>query len=160
MSPFRSYACAACLAPILTAAVAGCGGSSSSMTTTTTTTPPSGSYSGPAISGKAFAGAQPLIGASVELYAAGTAGNGSAATALLTPAVTTDSAGAFSIAAGYACPAPGSQVYAIARGGKAGAAAASANSAIAYLVALGRCDKVPASIAVNEVTTAAGVYAL
>jgi len=164
MSPCRrtsAYA-AACLGSILTVAAAGCGSSSTTTTTTTTTTAPlpSGAYSGAAISGKAFAGAQPLIGASVQLYAAGTAGNGSAGTALLIPAVTTDNAGGFAIASGYACPASSSQLYAVARGGRAGGAAASTNPAIAYLVALGRCDKLPASIAVNEVTTAAGVYAL
>jgi len=90
----------------------------------------------------------------------GITGNGSTATALLTPAVTTDSTGGLSVAAGYACPSSGSQVYAVARGGKPGAAAASANTAIAYLTALGPCSKLPGSIVVNEVTTAAGVYAL
>lgn len=150
---------------ILSAAITGllgCGGSSSPSTSTSTSVvqnPPVGGYSGPAIAGKAFAGAQPLIGASVQLYSAGSSGNGSAGTALLTPAVTTDSAGSFSISSGYTCPGSGSEVYAIARGGKAGAAA-SANAAIAYFTALGPCSKLPATIVVNEVTTATGVYAL
>lgn len=144
------------------AGILGCGGSSSTSTSTSTSVvqnPPVGGYSGPAIAGKVFAGAQPLIGASVQLYSAGSSGNGSAGTALLTPAVTTDASGAFSIPSGYTCAASGSEVYAIARGGKPGAAA-SANAAIAYFAALGPCSKLPASIVVNEVTTAAGVYAL
>jgi len=140
------------------AGLGGCGGSSSTSTDIVQNPPPSG-YSGPAIAGKASAGAQPLIGASVQLYSAGSSGNGSAGIALLTPAVTTDSAGSFSISSGYTCPASGSEVYAIARGGKAGAAV-SANAAIAYFAALGPCSKLPASFVVNEVTTTAGVYAL
>ncbi|HEX3569989.1 MAG TPA: hypothetical protein VHU44_04135 [Acidobacteriaceae bacterium] len=144
-------------ATVLAAALAGCGGSGS---TITSAPPPVTTYSGPPIAGRAGAGAQPLIGASVQLYASGTAGNGSTATALLTPAVTSDSNGSFSISAGYPCPSSGSQLYAIARGGKPGAAASSANTAIAYLTALGPCSKVAANITINEVTTAAGVHAL
>jgi streptogramin lyase len=107
-----------------------------------------------------MAGSQPLIGATVQLYAAGTTGNGSAGTALLTPAVNTDSSGNFSVSAGYPCPNSASLIYLVARGGKAGAAASSANSAIAFVTALGACSKLSATITVNEVTTAAAVYAL
>lgn len=107
-----------------------------------------------------MAGSQPLIGASVQLYAAGTTGDGSTPTALLAPALTSDSSGLFTIAAGYPCPSSASELYVIARGGKAGPAAATANSAIAFVTALGACGKVPASATVNEVTTAATVYAL
>jgi streptogramin lyase len=107
-----------------------------------------------------MAGSQPLIGASVQLYAAGTTGDGSTPTALLAPALTSDSSGLFTIAAGYPCPSSASELYVIARGGKAGPAAATANSAIAFVTALGACGKVPASATVNEVTTSATVYAL
>ena len=108
-----------------------------------------------------MSGKQPLIGASVGLFAAGTTGSGSTATSLLSASVTTDSSGAFSIAGGYVCPSASSQLYLVARGGKAGAAAA-ANSALAFVSAIGTCNKVAASaqFTVNEVTTVAGAYAL
>ena len=153
----RKTALEACLAALITAAVIGCGSS----TVSTTTAPPLGnSFSGPAISGKAMAGSQSLIGASVQLYAAGTTGNGSAATALLTAAMTTDSSGAFSIAAGYACPSSASELYIVVRGGKPGPGASSVNTAIAFLAAIGQCSKAAPAVTVNEVTTAASVYAL
>jgi hypothetical protein len=108
-----------------------------------------------------MAGKQPLIGVSVQLYAAGAAGSGSGNSALLSTPVTTDANGAFTIAAGYPCPTAASHLYLVARGGKAGAAA-SANSAIALMTALGACNQVASSsqFAVNEVTTVAGTYAL
>jgi streptogramin lyase len=139
------------------AAAIGCG---NSVSATSTPTPPGNSYSGPAIFGKAMAGSQPLIGASVQLYAAGIAGNGSTSTALLAPALTTDSSGVFSIAAGYACPSSASELYVVARGGKAGSGASAANSAITFLAVVGACGKAGANITVNEVTTVASVYAL
>ncbi len=48
-----------------------------------TPTPPTNFYLGTAFSGKVFSGATPIQGASIQLYAAGTTGNGSAATSLL-----------------------------------------------------------------------------
>ena len=55
-----------------------------------------------------------------------------------------------------------SQLYVIARGGKPGPAATSANSAIAFVTAIGACNQVVASsqIVLDEVTTVATVYAL
>lgn len=153
----RRTALEACLTTVITAAVIGCGSS----TVSTAPTPPSGnSYSGPAISGRAMAGNQPLIGATIQLYAAGLSGNGSAPTGLLTPALTTDSSGAFSVGAGYACPGSSSELYVLARGGKSATGASSANTAIAFLAALGQCSKAPPTVTVNEATTAAGAYAL
>lgn len=152
----RKNALEASLTTLVTAAVIGCGSSKVS----TNPIAPGNSYSGPAISGRALAGSQPLIGATVQLYAAGATGNGSAAIALLTPALTTDSSGAFSVAAGYACPASTSEIYAIARGGKPGPGASSANPAIAFLAAVGQCSKAAPTVKVNEVTTSAGAYAL
>jgi streptogramin lyase len=119
-------------------------------------------YEGQGFSGKALVGQQPLIGASVELYAAGTSGNGSSGDALLSDALITDSTGAFSVAAGYECPSAGSQIYLVARGGKPGSATAAANDSIALLTALGACNEVASAspVVINEVTTAAAVYAL
>ncbi len=109
-----------------------------------------------------MAGKQPVIGASVQLYAAGTGGNGSAATSLLTSGLTTDANGVFTVPAGYTCPLSSSQVYVVARGGKPGLAAASANDALVLLTVMGDCNHVAAAsqIVVNEVTTVAATYAL
>jgi len=128
---------------------------------TVVTTPPSGTYSGVAFSGKVMAGKQPLIGASVQLYIAGTSGSGSSGTALLMSPLTTDSTGAFSVPAGYVCPAATSQLYLVARGGQPGASA-SANGAIALFTSLGACNTIAASsqFIANEVTTVASAYAL
>jgi len=168
------------MASILAASVAfglaGCGGSGNVVTETQTTpancgasanvavatpAPATSSFSGVTFSGKAMAGKQPLIGSSVQVYAAGTSGNGSSGTALLSTALTTDSNGAFTVPAGYSCPASTSQVYVVARGGKAGAAA-SANSASVLLTVLGACDQIVAAsqIVTNEATTVAATYAL
>ena len=139
--------------------LSGCGSSNSSVATTTP--PPTGSYAGVSFGGKTLAGKQPLIGAAVELYAAGTGGNGSSGVALLSSALTTDANGAFTVAAGYLCPLSTSQIYVVARGGKPGAAA-SANNAIALIAVMGACNQVVASsqVVVNEVTTAAAAYGL
>jgi len=108
-----------------------------------------------------LAGSQPLIGASVELYAASTSGNGASASSLLSSLPTTGTNGAFTVAAGYTCPSATSLIYVVARGGKP-AAASSANSAISLITVIGVCDQVSAStaIVVNEATTVATVYAL
>jgi sugar lactone lactonase YvrE len=109
--------------------------------------------------GKAMAGTKPIAGASVQLYAAGTTGNGSAGTPLLTSAVTTDATGAFTVPAGYACPAPTSQLYLIIQGGQVGNAAA--NEAITLATVVGSCTQLAASsFVVNEVTTAATAWGL
>jgi streptogramin lyase len=120
------------------------------------------SYAGAAFGGRALAGRQPLIGGSVELYAAGTSGDGSGGTALLSGPLTTDANGAFAVPAGYLCPSGASQLYIVARGGKPGSPVAAANSAIALMAVLGACNQIAASsqIVVNEVTTVAAVYAL
>ena len=140
--------------------IAGCGSSLSDVVTTTP--PPSGSYTGVTFGGRALAGKQPLIGAAVQLYAAGTNGNGSSGAALLSTALITDAGGAFTVPAGYTCPSAASQIYVVARGGRPGAAAASANSTIVMLTALGACNSVASAsqVVVNEVTTVAAAYAL
>ena len=143
---------------ILILGITGCGSSSSVVTQQ----PPPSGFSGVGFSGKAMAGKQPLIGASVQLYLAGTSGNGSGGTSLLSSPLTTDATGAFTIPAGYACPAATSQTYLVVRGGKPSAAATSANNAIAFLTAAGACNQITASsqVVVNEVTTVASAYAL
>jgi sugar lactone lactonase YvrE len=95
----------------------------------------------------------------VQLYAAGTTGNGSAGTALLGSTLTTDAAGAFTVPAGYPCPAAASQLYVIVRGGQVGAAA---NAAIALATPVGACNQLAsgAQFVINEVTTAATAWGL
>ena len=111
--------------------------------------------------GSVHGGQQALIGASLQLYAAGTSGDGSASTALLSQPVKTDSTGAFAISGQYSCPSAASQVYLVATGGSA-SATARANPAISLMTALGECGGLAASsqIAVNEATTVASVWPL
>ena len=122
------------------------------------------------LQGAVLAGAQPVAGASVSLYAAGAAGYYSATTQPLSPviiapssaaptAVTTGSNGSFTIPAGYSCPSQTSQLYLVATGGNAGAGV---NSQLAMMTALGPCGSLNSgvSLVINEVTTVASVWAL
>jgi sugar lactone lactonase YvrE len=111
-------------------------------------------------SGKAMAGSQAIVGATVQVYAAGSAGNGSASTALLTSTLTTDATGAFTVPAGYACPLAASQLYVLVRGGEV--AGAEDNSAITLASAPGACNQITSGtqLVVNEVTTAATAWGL
>ena len=115
------------------------------------------------ISGTVHGGQQPIIGAHVFLYAANlTAYSGPSRSMLNTPGfVTTDNNGAFSITNDYTCQ-PGDLVYLLATGGNSGSGT---NSSIAELTALGPCAPLAANaatttVAINEVTTVATVYAL
>jgi streptogramin lyase len=121
---------------------------------------PANTFPGAAFTGTVKAGSQPLIGAVVQIYAAGATGNGSAATPLLTSTLTTDSTGSFSVPAAYPCPASSSPIYVIARDGSI--PSASANSAIALITVLGACGKIAAAahFTLNEVTTTATSWAL
>lgn len=119
--------------------------------------------SGPALHGTVLAGVQPVAGASVALYAAGTTGYHSASLELYapgaSPAVTTDSSGTFTIPAGYSCPQSNSQVYLVATGGKVGAN--DPNNDLSLMTALGSCSGLGSSpVVVNEVTTVASAWAL
>jgi hypothetical protein len=107
-----------------------------------------------------MAGTLPIGEASVQLYAAGTTGNGSAGTALLTSSVTTDATGAFTVPGGYSCPAAASELYVVVRGGQVGTSAS--NAAITLATALGACNQLVASsqFVINEVTTAATAWGL
>lgn len=112
--------------------------------------------------GKVMAGSQPVSGATVQLYAAGSSGYGSAGTALLTASVTTNSSGGFTAPAGYSCASSSTQVYLVARGGNPGLTGFVNNSALAMMSALGSCGNITSSTTavVNEVTTVASVAAL
>jgi hypothetical protein len=164
-------------AAFVLSAVAGCGGAiaynptgttppDSGCTTTTTSGTPAScpsriSVSGVSFVGSVMAGTQPVIGASVQLYAAGIAGNGSGATALLATPASTGGNGAFAVSGGYACPSAQTPVYLLAKGGQADSGSA-ANPSLWLMTAIGPCGSIVAgsSFVVNEVTTAASVWAL
>ncbi len=108
-----------------------------------------------------MAGAQAVTGASVQLYAAGRTGNGSAAAALLQTAAVTGPGGAFSVPDGYSCPSAETPVYLLSKGGQIGATSA-ANASLWLMTALGPCGSISggSNFALNEVTTAATVGSL
>ena len=103
-----------------------------------------------------------MAGASVQLFAVGSGGNGSASTSLLTQAVTTDAGGGFSLVGDYTCPSANQQVYLVTVGGNPLQGGA-ANGALVLASALGNCGDLQTSsqkLVVNEVTTVAAGYAL
>ena len=114
------------------------------------------------VHGSIHGGQQPVSGTTIQLYAVGTTGDGSSATALLTQTVLSDGAGSFTITGDYTCPTPGSMIYLLATGGNPGIAAGTNNAGIAMMAAIGRCDSLQASsfLSVNELTTESAVAAL
>jgi streptogramin lyase len=156
----------------LTLSLAGCGVGGSS---TNAATPAPLVRGG--ITGKVHGGQQPVTGATIQLYTVGTSGAASAATPLLTSAVTTSDgtgvggnvgnnfnalpAGNFTITGLYSCGSA-TQVYLVASGGNSGSGT---NSAIALMAPLGSCTTLLANAAttfvqINELSTIASVYAL
>ena len=139
------------------------------------TTAPPNSVAGMPLSGGVHGGQQPVVGAHVYLFAAGTTGYGAASTSLLTSGtvgsdslgqfVTTDASGSFTITGDYTC-ASGTQLYVLATQGNPGLPDGQVNPNLALMAAVGQC---PAAnniqttvpfIWVNEVTTIASVYAV
>jgi sugar lactone lactonase YvrE len=118
------------------------------------------------VSGSVHGGQQPIKGASVQIYAVGTTGVGSASTPLLTTPATTGDGGYFSIPAGaYDCVNPAAtEIYLVASGGDPTNGANNYNNtSINMVAALGKCSDVianPQFINVNELTTVATAYAL
>ncbi len=108
-----------------------------------------------------MAASQPVSGAAVQVYAAGSEGNGSAPTALLINPPVTASDGSFTVSSGYLCPSAQTPLYLLSKGGQP-ASASSPNSALWLMTALGPCGSLTSGSAfvVNEVTTAASVWAL
>lgn len=164
------------------AAAAGCGGSLNSATSgggggggactpasaisTPASCPSLAPVAGISFSGIVMANQQPVNGAVVQLYAAGNQGNGSPSTALLTNPATTASTGAFTIPGGYTCPSAQTPVFLLAKGGQVAGggqtAGNAANSSLWLMTALGPCGSIAAgsNFVLNEVTTAASVWAL
>lgn len=104
----------------------------------------------------------PVTGATVQLYAVGSTGDGSPATPLLSPASTTDANGNFNITGTYLCPSSSALVYIVATGGNPGLGSGINNSSISLMATLGACGNLSATtfININEVTTVAAAYAL
>ena len=143
------------LLPVL-AVIAGCSTATSHIATQVTPAATS------ALNGSVHGGQQPIVGATIQLYAVGTTGDGSAATPLLSPALTTDASGGFDLTNKFTCPTSASLVYLVATGGNPGLPPPATNQQSALIVALGPCGN-PTGInfiSVNEVTTVAAVYAL
>ena len=114
---------------------------------------------GAKVSGNVHGGQQPVVGATVQLYQAGTTGYGVGAVGLIAGGgVTTDASGSFNITNDYTCTA-GTQVYVVATGGNPGSGT---NNALSLITALGPCAGVPQIpfVQINEVTTIATVNAL
>jgi Chitobiase/beta-hexosaminidase C-terminal domain len=115
-----------------------------------------------ALSGNVHGGQQPISGATIQLYAVGSTGDGSASTPLVSTQVLTSSEGGFSLTGLYTCPTPSTNVYLTATGGNPGLQSGLTNANIAEMVALGPCGNLTPStnVSVNELSTVAGVYAL
>jgi hypothetical protein len=112
--------------------------------------------------GLVHGGQQPVIGATIQLYAVGTTGDGSASTPLLSHPPITDANGGFNISGTFTCPSSTSLVYIVANGGNPGLTTGTNNAAISLMAALGPCSTLTAStyIFINELTTLAAVYPL
>lgn len=115
-----------------------------------------------ALKGNARGGQQPVVGSSIQLYAAGKTGNGSPATPILTTTILSESDGSFNITGDYTCAQPDDQVYLAANGGNPGLRAGLNNPALLMVAALGRCGDLSSTnyINVNEITTVAAAWAL
>ena len=143
---FRPVVVGACA--LLVVGLIGCGQQSSTVGVT-----------GAEISGRVHGGQQAVVNATIQLYAVGTGGDGSNATALLTKAVTTDANGLFTITGLYSCNSA-TEVYLTATGGNPSPNETNAN--LAMMTALGPCSALTSGtyIYVNELTTAAAVNSL
>jgi hypothetical protein len=114
------------------------------------------------IQGMVHGGQQPVGQSSIQLYAAGKGGNGSAAVAMLQSAVSTNDDGTFDITGDYTCTNDDDQVYLVATGGNPGLSPPVDNPSLALITAFGSCVNLPTAsyIIINEVTTAAAAWAL
>lgn len=129
--------------------------------------PAANQSSGQPVAGRGFGGSvhggnQPVSGASIQLYAPGTSGYGSASIPLLAHPVTTNAQGNFSLTGDYTCPSSGTPVYLVVVGGNPGLAPGTTNPVLAMMGLLGYCgDLSPNSyFVITELTTVASAFAL
>jgi len=100
------------------------------------------------LSGRVHGGQQPVSGSTIQLWAAGSSGYGSAATPKLTSVVTTDAGGNFNFSTLYTCPSSTTQMYVTATQGNPGMSSGTNNAGIAMMAALGlaaTCRPLPRS---------------
>lgn len=150
-----------CLIPIFCAA--GCSSTGSFLPSPAASTP------GAHIEGNIHGGQQPVVGATIQLYAAGTrltgGGYGIGSTPLITGVLPiSDINGNFTITGTYTLPVAASHFYIVATGGSAGPGLP-VNSNISMMAVLEGCNADAALspslfVNINEVTTAAAVMAL
>ena len=114
------------------------------------------------IQGRVHGGQQPVGQSSIQLYAAGKAGNGSAALPMLKTAVSTKDDGTFDITGDYTCNADDDQVYLVATGGNPGLTPKINNASLVLMTVFGSCKNLPTAsyVIINEVTTAAAAWSL
>jgi hypothetical protein len=121
------------------------------------------------LQGHVYGGEQPVVGASIQLYAAGApasgGGYGLGSTPLITGALpTTDSNGSFTITGDYTLPPAPSHFYIVSTGGSPGSGNP-VNPNIVLLSAIGGCTATSGLssslfININEVTTIGSILAL
>ncbi len=112
---------------------------------------------GPALNGLVKVGTQPVVGASVALYLAGTNGYGSISAPIASVSAT-DKNGGFTLPADYNCPQANSQMYLVTTGGKAGGSDPNPN--LLLMTVLGSCNSLSSTpIVVNEATSVASAFA-
>jgi hypothetical protein len=168
-SPFKYVALlAAALVPV---ALTGC---ANMVTTDTTSSTPAAK-----VSGNVHGGQQPISGATINLYAAGTTGYGSTPTLFATTTSSNDGGASFAftqLASSptfptgihdttsnvYSCPTTGNpQMYLVAKGGSTGGPLTPVNSAAALIIALGPCSGAGSLyVTMDESTTIATLAAL
>lgn len=107
-------------------------------------------------------GGQPITGASIQLYAPGTTGYGSASTPLFTRPVTTDQYGNFVFGGAYTCPSDSTPVYLVSTGGNPGLAPGTNNQAATLMSLIGQCGNLNSKsfFNISELSTVAAVWAL
>ena len=123
-----------------------------------------------ALRGMVHGGQQPVANSIIHLYSAGTNGNGSPATDLLSISgqngnvnyATSGPDGTFSITGDYHCAHANDQVYIVATGGNPGLSPGTNNAALQLVDVIGACSTLSQNsfLFVNEVTTAAAAWAL
>jgi hypothetical protein len=124
--------------------------------------------------GTVYGGHQPIGGATVNLYAAGTGGYGLGSTLLAQTTTDTVGTGIFTFSQvptqpgtlgnTYACPTASTEIYITVVGGdpRGGDVTGNvqSNSAILLLAGIGQCSSVPAFVNVNEAQSVASIFAL
>jgi len=123
-----------------------------------------------AFQGQVLSGTTAVNGATIQLYAAGSTGNSSAAIPMLTQTVISDALGMFQLTGDYTCgqsstgqtiPAT-AQLYLVASGGTTSTTSTTSNPALTMVTAVGPCTNLTSTSfdTLNELTTAAAAWAL